>query len=103
MPRPNSEWLTDDVSYFANLGVNLVVSHLENSEERELGLSAEKDTLNTVGIEFLSYPIEDRGLPDMNSFTRFLDEVYLKLVDGMHVSVHCRAGIGRTGLTSLVC
>lgn len=100
MPRPNSEWLTDDVNYFANLGVNLIISHLEKAEEFEVGLSEEANTLKKVGIEFLSYPIEDRHLPQVNDFKKLIESIYLQLLNGVNIAVHCRAGIGRTGITS---
>jgi len=100
MPRPNSEWLIDDIHYFSKLGVDIVISHLEKPEEREVGLSQEESALKDAGISFISYPIKDRNLPELSRYTTFIEEVYHKLLDGDNVAVHCRAGIGRTGLTS---
>jgi protein-tyrosine phosphatase len=100
MPRPNSEWLREDIKYFKNMGVNLVVSHLEISEEKELGLSKEGEILNEHGIDFVSYPIKDRNLPNIDDFREFVEDIYDRLKNGENVAIHCRAGIGRTGVMS---
>ena len=100
MPRPNSECLKDDIKYYADLGVNLVISHLEKHEERELGLAQEEAFLREAGIDFISYPIQDRGLPETNKYLTFTERVYQRLLGGENVAVHCRVGIGRTGLTT---
>jgi len=42
MPRPQSEWLEDDIRHFASMGVDLVISHLEKAEEAELGLAQDR-------------------------------------------------------------
>jgi protein-tyrosine phosphatase len=73
---------------------------LEKAEEFEVGLSEEANTLKKVGIEFLSYPIEDRHLPQVNDFKKLIESIYLQLLNGVNIAVHCRAGIGRTGITS---
>jgi protein-tyrosine phosphatase len=50
-------------------------------------------------IEFMAFPVEDRGLP--SSFTaaaelvRHLEE---KLAKGKNVAIHCRQGVGRSAL-----
>ncbi|MGB1010571.1 MAG: protein-tyrosine phosphatase family protein [Thiolinea sp.] len=100
MPRPSSEWLEDDVKYYASLGVDLVISHLEKHEERELGLRQEEVRLKEADIDFISYPIADRGLPDTEKYLAFIEGVYQRLLAGDNVAVHCRVGIGRTGMTT---
>ena len=100
MPRPNSEWLTENIKYFKKLGVNLVISHLEHAEEIELGLSEERKILIEAGIDFISYPIKDRNLPNLDEFKAFIENIYDRLINGENVAIHCRAGIGRTGVTS---
>ena len=100
MPRPSSEWLKDDIIYFSTLEINTVISHLEKQEEREVGLSKEGALLNEAGIEFLSYPIKDRGLPEVDQYAVFIETIYQRLFAGENIAVHCRAGIGRTGLTA---
>jgi hypothetical protein len=50
---------------------------------------------------FHSFPIPDRGVPGSPAaFDSFLSPVVAILRAGGTVGVHCRAGIGRAGLTA---
>lgn len=64
----------------------------------ELGLKDEADCCRHCGIEFLSFPIEDRSVPTNPSFDTFLRNVNEHLTKGERVAVHCRAGIGRSAI-----
>ncbi|MCO7223421.1 dual specificity protein phosphatase family protein [Pleionea sp. CnH1-48] len=98
MPKPSAEWLEEDVKYFASLGVTKVVSLLESDEEFELGLRNEKNALQAEGIDFLRFAIKDRNLPEPRSFGHLVDNLYRDIQNGQSIAVHCRAGIGRTGV-----
>ena len=98
MPKPSAEWLLDDVTYFHSKGITKVVSLLQAGEEYELGLSKERELCEAAGIQFSSFPIEDRGLPSINPFKKWVTDLYAELQSGEHITLHCRAGIGRTGL-----
>lgn len=102
MPRPRSgDWLEDEVGQWQREGLNTVVSLLEHAEITELDLSAEPGLCASHGIEFLSFPIPDRGVPaSVPLFDSFLAPVVKQLRQGASVAVHCRAGIGRAGLTA---
>jgi hypothetical protein len=64
MARPRSgDWLEDEVSGWARAEVGAVVSLLEAHEVRELGLSLEANLCVERKIEFLSFPMPDRGTP----------------------------------------
>ena len=100
MPKPSSDWLTDDVRYYSSLGVSLVVSHLEEAEAWQLGLAQEQEVLTQHGIQFQSFPIVDRALPNSDAFRTFIVALHEQLLQGVNVAVHCRAGIGRAGVTT---
>lgn len=100
MPRPSSEWLLDDASYFSSMGINLIVSLLEEYEAIELGLAQEKEVLSGLDIDFINYQIKDRNLPTRSDFANFIKSLYLRLLQGESVAVHCRAGIGRAGIVA---
>lgn len=100
MPRPRAgDWMADEVAAWRRAGIDIVVSLLESSEVQELGLADEQAECQRQGIEFDSFPIPDRGLPESIRQTRELvDRLVSHLQAGRGVSVHCRAGIGRSSI-----
>ena len=102
MPRPGpDEWLRDEIAALGRMGVTTLVSLLEAREEHELELTAEADIAVDNGIEFLSYPIEDRTVPvNLDSYTSFIYGLAERVLRGRGVAIHCRAGIGRSGITA---
>jgi len=81
------------------LGVQTVVSLLESSEAKELDLVSEESLCRAASLQFLSFPIADRGVPNNSvEFAKFIESIALRLRSGDSVAIHCRAGIGRSGL-----
>lgn len=51
------------------------------------------------GIAFLSYPIQDRDVPQqMNEAKSVIDSFARYVTEGKHIAIHCRMGIGRSAL-----
>jgi protein-tyrosine phosphatase len=100
MPRPRmGEWLSDEISGWYRMGLRSIVSLLEIDESRELGLADEESLCRAAGLRFLAFPIPDRGVPlDHARFTELVDGLAEGLRSGDAVGIHCRAGIGRSGL-----
>src|SRR6202008_4581779 len=97
-PR-SGEWLRDEVSGWCNVGLSAVVSLLEASEVRELELHDEPVLCQSSKIEFISFPISDRGVPSsVRQTVQLVDRVVSMLRNGSSVAIHCRAGIGRSSL-----
>ena len=101
MPRPRpGEWLRDDLIGLDQMGVNCLVSMLEEEEEADLILSHERELATELEMEFLSYPIEDGNVPiDIQNFASFVSALAGRVRCGRNVAVHCLAGIGRSGIT----
>lgn len=100
MAKPRKgDWLEDEIKGLAALDVNVIVSLLDFGEILELGLRQEQAICEANSIEFLSFPIKDRGVPDSPAhFVHFVRHLHQKLLDGQNMVIHCRAGIGRSGL-----
>jgi protein-tyrosine phosphatase len=100
MARPRAgEWLRDEIVGWRSVGIDNVVSLLEVAEVRELELHDEANRCEALGIEFISFPIRDRGVPNSVAATRSLvDRLISRLQAGSTIAIHCRAGIGRSSL-----
>jgi protein-tyrosine phosphatase len=102
MARPRGgEDLRAEVEAWQRAGVDVVASLLEAAEVRELGLREQPALCVAHGLEFRSFPIADRGTPrSAGDLAAFVDGLLASLLAGKAVVVHCRAGIGRTGLVA---
>lgn len=100
MARPRAgDWLQDEISNWRAEGIEIVVSLLEPDEVLELGLSEEASLCSNANIEFLSFPILDRGVPYSPSKTAELARsLVTQIHSGKSIAIHCRAGIGRSAL-----
>lgn len=105
MARPRAgDWLEDEIAHWTLSGVGIVVSLLEREEIDELGLGRERELCEEKGIEYLSFPIPDRGVPaDAHAVLLLAAEILRKQKP---IAIHCRAGIGRSSLMAaavLIC
>jgi protein tyrosine phosphatase (PTP) superfamily phosphohydrolase (DUF442 family) len=98
--RPRGgDWLEDEVAGWRAAGLDAVVSLLERDEAAQLGLEEEREVTELKGLQFFSFPIPDRGVPaSTKDALKFLTEVTAALGAGKNVAVHCRQGIGRSGM-----
>ena len=97
-PRGN-DWLVDEIRSWRAAGIQVVVSLLTNSETVELELRNEHEIANREGMHFISFPISDYGVPmSFQSVRTLATELTRLLSEGKYVGIHCRQGIGRSGL-----
>lgn len=99
-PRPRGgDWLGDEAGAWRRAGINVVVSLLEAQEAAELGLDDERQAAQHQAIGFISFPIPDRGIPAAaEAAVAVIGLIVAQLDAGKNVAVHCRQGIGRSGL-----
>ncbi len=98
--RPRGgEWLVDEVRRWQQAGLDVIVSLLMGNERAELGLAQESELVARQGLQFMSFPIEDRQTPVSLRETRnLIEELAALLSEGKSVGVHCRQGVGRSAL-----
>ncbi|MEM7041384.1 MAG: protein-tyrosine phosphatase family protein [Pseudomonadota bacterium] len=98
MPKPSGDWLDDDIAAYRTAGMDNVVSLLTTDEAHDLSLQNERASCEAQSIDYVQFPIVDRGLPDSRAFFELVTNVRENLIGGRNVGIHCRAGIGRSGM-----
>jgi protein-tyrosine phosphatase len=100
--RPRGgDWLRDEILGWKRSGIDTVCSLLTKEEERDLDVEREKSEAQAQGMNFLSFPIADCQVPaSENALSRHLEALDGELSAGRNVVLHCRQGIGRTGLVA---
>ena len=101
-PRPRGgDWLEDEIHAWRGMGFNVVVSLLTPDEIAEFELEQEERWCQKDSIEFYAFPISDLDVPDSRqALAALIKKLDLALRAGKRVAVHCRQGIGRSGLVT---
>lgn len=96
--------LAADVAAIAAWRADLVVSMTETAEMERLGAGALPVSLGSAGIAWAHLPIRDFGAPDGASGPAWPDlsrRLHAVLDRGGSVLLHCRGGLGRSGMVAL--
>ena len=101
--RPRGgDWLEDEINGWRKAGLDVVVSLLEKDEAAQFDLDREREVAESKGVHFISFPIPDRGVPaSTREALSLFSEIAAELEAGKNVAVHCRQGIGRSGLVAV--
>jgi protein-tyrosine phosphatase len=100
--RPRGDdWLDEELLRWRGAGLDSVLSLLTSEEEHDLGLDGEALKVRAAGMNFLSFPILDREVPTSDvALNKQIEELNRELIAGRNVALHCRQGVGRTGLVA---
>lgn len=100
--RPRGgDWLDEEMAAWRREGVNVVGSLLTGDENLDLELVAEDTAAKSHAIAFSRFAIPDRGVPASETrFSEFVAELDEELSAGRNVVIHCRQGVGRSGLVA---
>lgn len=104
VPRPRGgDWLEDEATAWANAGLDIIVSMLDVEEKRAFELEREGEFCAANGIEFISFPVTDRSVPDLNqNFLHLTERLKNSLLAGKNIGIHCRQSIGRAPLLAAI-
>ena len=100
LARPRGgDWLEDEAREWARLGIDVVVSLLTPDEVEEFDLTDEARLCRSHGMEFVALPVPDRGVPpSREAVLEVVSQLDAQLASGKTVGIHCRQGIGRSGV-----
>ena len=101
--RPRGgDWLEDEIEGWRKQDVGVVISLLTPAENKEFELQSEGAVAKLKGLEFISFPVEDRGVPQSSAkFEELVARVSSEIQQGRNAAVHCRQSIGRSSLLSV--
>lgn len=89
----------DDIAAIRRHGVDILISMLEPQEAERVGLSLEAQWCAAHGVEFISQPITDHGIPSsFEEIGAVVDLLRPRLDAGHRIAAHCFAGLGRSPL-----
>lgn len=99
-PKPRGgDWLEADIRALSHDGFTFVVSLLTEQENKELCLADEESVCRKNAIDFYSFPIVDRSIPESRSkFEALAEHLLGRIKNGDRGLIHCRAGLGRAPL-----
>ena len=83
------------------LSIDVLVCLLREHEFARLGIPTLASEARARGIEFWTLPIEDGGVPrasESREVGALVEQIAAAAKRGMNVVIHCRGGLGRSGL-----
>ena len=100
MPRPSPLLLSECVNFLKSCKIDWVLC-LQGEREVEAQYLREEEALClSAGLRFTHFPIADLSVPDTDEFSALISSLHIEVQRGAHLAVHCRAGIGRSGLVA---
>lgn len=101
-PRPRGgDWLEHEIAQWKQAGISSVLSLLTSDEERDLDLRNEASLVKGQALAFYSFPIPDRQVPQSETKLGQVIEILNRTLSaGRNVLIHCRQGVGRSGLVA---
>lgn len=79
----------------------LIISLLTYDEISNLKLENEELEAKELSIDFINFPISDMGIPGYEEFVSFIEKLFTKTMSYEKIIIHCKHGIGRSGLIAL--
>lgn len=100
MPAPTfRNGLEETLRACADLDLKQIASLVEPEERVSLGLEDLQNTAAAHGIEICEFPMVDRHTPEnLPAFKSLSHRLFESFRQGNNVGVHCKSGIGRSGM-----
>ncbi len=101
MTGPWDRDLHADLKVLKDWGATALVTLMEAHELEQLGVSELGQATMLIGMEWFHLPIRDVSIPDATfetAWARLGQALRERISNGQGVIVHCRGGLGRTGV-----
>lgn len=101
-----SNWnrdLAQDLQFIRDWGATTVVTLIEDHEFQMLSVQTLERDVRALGMDWLHLPILDVSIPDHRFEGAWVLEgpkLHKRLDCGERILIHCRGGLGRTGLVA---
>lgn len=96
--------LDADLAALRASGASVLVSLLEDAELERLGITRLVERAREAGLETRRFPVPDHSAPgDLQATAAVVRTIVRDLARGRTVVVHCRAGVGRSGIVVACC
>ena len=101
-----SNWnrdLAQDLQVIRDWGATMVVTLIEDHEFQMLSVQTLERDVRALGMDWLHLPIIDVNIPDHRFEDAWVLEgpnLHKRLDCGERILIHCRGGLGRTGLVA---
>ena len=95
--------LNEDLQIIRNWGASTVVSLIEDHEFEFLQVSELGEAVRHLDMDWIHLPIRDVDIPDHRfevGWNLHGPEIHRRIQIGNKILIHCRGGIGRTGLVA---
>jgi ADP-ribosyl-[dinitrogen reductase] hydrolase len=95
--------LHEDLRVIRNWGARMIISLIETHEFSLLQVPEFGDSAARIGISWIHLPIQDVHVPDdrfESGWSAVRPEVHHRIGSGERILIHCRGGLGRTGLVA---
>jgi ADP-ribosyl-[dinitrogen reductase] hydrolase len=103
---PSRGWdrdLKEDMRVIRAWGGSIVVTLIEDHEFQLLAVESLEQEVRALGMEWWHLPIRDVDVPDQRFEDHWMQisaQLHDKLDAGDRILIHCRGGLGRTGLVA---
>jgi len=95
--------LATDLAAIKTWGADVLLTVMEDHELDQLGVSKLGQVSGEMGISWYQLPVTDASIPDARfegPWPELANGLIQRIQRGQNIVVHCRGGLGRTGLVA---
>lgn len=104
--KKNNKWnrdIEDDIKHIYSEKIDVIVCLLEWSEMKTMNIIDYPKKVKNTGITFYHLPVKDLDCPHDNDLKLIVETILKYLLSGKNVLVHCKEGLGRSGVIVACC